>query len=95
MQFASCTPDFTDLIGECYEESFLGLELEPSAEAVALCTAMAKPLFECSWFTTPQGCARFHSVFSAPALAAEQACATASCEELDGCIDAELFSFGE
>jgi len=94
MQRASCTPEFDDLLDECYSGTLAGLE--PSPEAMELCTAMAEPFFECNWFGTPQSCGRFHAAFSAPALAAERKeCSFASCEALDGCIAAQLYSFGE
>jgi len=93
MQRASCTPDFDDLLDECYSETLTGLE--PSPEAMELCTAMAEPFFECNWFGTPQSCGSFHAAFSAPALAAERECSFASCEALGGCIAAQLYSFGE
>jgi len=93
IQLASCTADMNELLDECFVEAFFALE--PSAESSALCAAMAKPFFECSWFSTPQSCSTFHAVFSAPALAAEQDCAAASCDELDACIEAQLYSFGE
>jgi hypothetical protein len=93
LELATCTPEFDDLLDECFSEAFSALE--PSTEAVELCATLAKPFFECSWFSTPQSCGRFHAVYSAPALAAERACAAASCEELEGCVEAQLYSFGE
>jgi hypothetical protein len=93
MQRASCTPEFNDLLGECYSETLAGLE--PSPEAMELCTAMAEPFFECNWFGTPQSCGQFHAAFSGPALAAERECSFASCEALGDCIAAQLYSFGE
>jgi len=93
LQSATCTSDLDAMIDQCFLDTRLALE--PSLPAVELCEAMAKPFFECSWFTTPQSCGTFHAVFSAPALAAEQDCAEANCEQLAGCIDSHLFAFGE
>ncbi|HKO92472.1 MAG TPA: hypothetical protein VJU61_15025, partial [Polyangiaceae bacterium] len=93
LQVASCTADFEELVDECSSEAFSALE--PGADAVELCALMQKPFFECAWFSTPDSCERFHAVFSAPALAAERECATASCEELGACIEDQLYSFGD
>jgi hypothetical protein len=93
MSSAVCTEDFDDLMASCFSDSLTALE--PTGEAEQLCDDLASEFFACSWFPSHASCARFHAGYSALALASEQGCASLPCEDLDACIEARLYRYGE
>jgi hypothetical protein len=56
---------------------------------------MGNVFFECAWFDSPSSCYEEQARFTSDALSAGALCSATSCEELEPCLDANLWSYGE
>jgi hypothetical protein len=97
---AACFSDSMDCSGgtepvfeECFAQA--GLAAPLSEDADRFCAHMSQTFFECRWFESPEGCSQFHARYSPPALEAGQRCNGAPCEELQQCMEAWVWTYGE
>lgn len=90
---AACPVNLDDIFVSCFVEA--GQALAITSQATELCEAMAETFFVCAWYSAPSQCAREHARYTEAALSAGERCAGASCEELESCLAAELWSYGD
>ena len=88
-----CPADLDELFLGCFVEA--GQVVEITSKATEFCATMAETFFVCAWYSAPNQCARDHARYTDAALSAGALCAGTPCEELESCIDATLWTFGE
>lgn len=89
----ACSADLDELFTSCFIEA--GQMVEISSEAIEFCESMADTFFECAWYSAPSECSRQNARFTAAALTSGKQCAGAPCDDLESCIEATLWTFGE
>jgi hypothetical protein len=88
-----CPGDMSTLYADCYEQA--GRAVPPSAAADRFCTRMSETFFECAWFGSPDACSEELARFTPEALAAGERCSGTPCAELEQCMTASLFTYGD
>jgi hypothetical protein len=89
----ACPADLEELFISCFVQA--GQAVEITSKAADFCEGMAETFFVCAWFSAPSQCAREHARYTDPALSAGALCAGTPCEELESCVDATLWTFGD
>lgn len=89
----ACSENLDDLFLGCFLSAGESIEVTP--QATAFCEVMAETFFGCAWYSAPTGCAQEHARFTDAALSAGERCAGTPCDELESCMDATLWTFGE
>lgn len=88
-----CSSGMDQLFTECFEQA--GLAAPPSAASERFCSRLSQTFFECRWFDSPDSCSEVNARYTAPALAAGERCNEAACDELQQCMEASVWSYGE
>lgn len=89
----ACPEELDELFISCFLEA--GEVVEIRSKADEFCDAMAETFFVCAWYSAPSQCAREHARYTDAALSAGARCAGTPCEELESCVDATLWTFGD
>lgn len=89
----ACPEDLDELFVECIERA--GEAIEPTARAEEFCGGMSETFFECAWYSSPRSCSQAHARYTADALAAGRRCTGSTCDNLESCIEATLWSYGD
>jgi hypothetical protein len=89
----ACSADPDELFTTCFVE--VGQVLEITSEATGFCDSMADTFFGCAWYSTPSQCSQQNARFTGAALSAGARCAGTPCDDLESCIEATLWTFGD
>jgi hypothetical protein len=88
-----CREGVEEVFESCFVQAAEAVEI--TSEAIRFCETMADTFFTCAWYSAPSQCAQRNARFTEAALSAGARCAGTPCEELEACIDATLWTFGD
>jgi hypothetical protein len=91
---SSLCPDELDAV---FSECFVAASeaLDPTPAATAFCDAMSERFFECAWYSAPTVCSQVNSRYVPEALSAGERCGNTPCDDLEQCMDATLWTYGD
>lgn len=89
----ACAGGMDEVFTECFEQA--SLAAPPSAASDHFCARLSQTFFECSWFPSPDSCSLVNARYTAPALAAGERCSDAACDELQQCMEASVWRYGQ